>query len=138
MLPPHGRLDISEEWTGIARSYWRTAGVTDRVTLKLGDAIASLECLLGDEGEGTFDFVYIDADKEDYDSYYEYSLRLLRPAGLICFDNMFWGRSVADPQDHSPETVALRRLNEKIRDDERVDMSMLPLGDGMTLVRRRS
>lgn len=112
--------------------------MTDRVTLKLGDAIASLECLLGDEGEGTFDFVYIDADKEDYDSYYEYSLRLLRPAGLICFDNMFWGRSVADPQDHSPETVALRRLNEKIRDDERVDMSMLPLGDGMTLVRRRS
>ncbi|MDX3970288.1 MAG: class I SAM-dependent methyltransferase [Bradyrhizobium sp.] len=140
-LPPDGRLvtlDASEEWTAIARGYWRKAGVTDRVALKLGDAIASLERLVGDEGEGAFDFIYIDADKENYDTYYEYSLRLIRPAGLICFDNVFWGRSVADPQDHSSETVAMRRLNVKIRDDERVDMSMLPLGDGMTLVRRRS
>lgn len=139
-LPPDGQLvtlDANEEWTAIARRYWRKAGVTDRIALKLGNAVASLERLLSDEGEGVFDFVYIDADKENYDTYYEYSLRLIRPAGLICFDNVFWGRSVADPQDHSPETVAMRRLNLKIHDDERVDMSMLPFGDGMTLVRRR-
>lgn len=140
-LPPAGQLvalDASEEWTAIARRYWQEAGVADRVALKLGDAIASLKHLLADEGEAVFDFTYIDADKENYDAYYEHSLRLTRPGGLICFDNMFWGRSVADPEDQSAETVALRSLNLKIRDDRRVDMSMLPLGDGMTLVRRRS
>ncbi|MBF2714357.1 class I SAM-dependent methyltransferase [Agrobacterium vitis] len=139
-LPPGGQLlalDSSEEWTGIARRYWQEAGVADRIELKLGDAVASLSRLVADQGVGTFDFTYIDADKENYDVYYEHSLRLTRPGGLICFDNMFWGRSVADPQDNSPETVALRSLNQKIRDDERVDMSMLPFGDGMTLVRRR-
>jgi O-methyltransferase len=139
-LPPGGRLvalDASEEWTAIARGYWQEAGVADRIALKLGDAVASLKLLLAEEGGASFDFTYIAADKENYDAYYEYSLRLTRPGGLICFDNMFWGRSVADPQDHSVETVALRNLNLKIRDDARVDMSMLPLGDGMTLVRRR-
>ncbi|MVA59365.1 O-methyltransferase [Agrobacterium vitis] len=139
-LPPGGQLlalDSSEKWTVIARRYWQEAGVADRIELKLGDAVASLSRLVADQGVGTFDFTYIDADKENYDVYYEYSLRLTRPGGLICFDNMFWGRSVADPQDNSPETVALRSLNQKIRDDERVDMSMLPFGDGMTLVRRR-
>ncbi|QND46515.1 methyltransferase domain-containing protein (plasmid) [Rhizobium lusitanum] len=139
-LPPGGQLvalDASEEWTAIGRRYWQEAGVADRIELKLGDAVTSLDQLLADDGEARFDFVYIDADKENYDAYYERSLRLMRPGGLICFDNMFWGRSVADPEDHSAETVALRDLNRKIRDDERVDMSMLPLGDGMTLVRRR-
>lgn len=139
-LPPGGQLvalDISDTWTTTARRYWREAGVADRIVLKLGDAVQSLQQLLADEGEGGFDFTYIDADKENYDAYYEHSLRLTRPGGLICFDNMFWGRSVADPDDQSAETVALRSLNVKIRDDARVDMSMLPLGDGMTLIRRR-
>ncbi|MCO5732810.1 O-methyltransferase [Rhizobium sp. SSA_523] len=139
-LPPGGQLvalDISDTWTTTARRYWREAGVADRIVLKLGDAVQSLQQLLADEGEGGFDFTYIDADKGNYDAYYEHSLRLTRPGGLICFDNMFWGRSVADPDDQSAETVALRSLNVKIRDDARVDMSMLPLGDGMTLIRRR-
>jgi len=139
-LPASGELvtcDANEEWSGIARQYWREADVADRITLELGDAVETLDRLLAGEGEGGFDFAYIDADKENYDAYYERCLKLIRPGGIICFDNMFWGRSVADPEDNRPDTVALRQLNLKIRDDERVDMSMIPLGDGMTFVLRR-
>lgn len=140
-LPPSGELvacDASEEWTGIAQRYWQEAGVADRITLKLGDAVETLDRLLAEEGEAGFDFAFVDADKENYDAYYERCLRLVRAGGIICFDNMFWGRSVADPQDNRPDTVALRALNLKIRDDQRVDMSMIPLGDGMTFIRRRA
>ncbi|MCM2476486.1 SAM-dependent methyltransferase [Rhizobium sp. CG5] len=139
-LPEDGQLvacDASAEWTSVARTYWEQAGVADRIDLRLGNAVSTLEDLVASEGEGGFDFAFIDADKESYDAYYELCLRLVRPGGMICFDNMFWGRSVADPEDNRPDTIALRQLNLKIRDDERVDMSLIPLGDGMTFIRRR-
>ncbi|MCJ7995438.1 class I SAM-dependent methyltransferase [Rhizobium cremeum] len=140
VLPEDGMLvacDASEEWTAIARSYWQEAGVDDRIDLRLGDATQTLEGILAEEGGAGFDFAFIDADKESYDAYYELCLKLVRPGGLICFDNMFWGRSVADPEDMRPETVALRDLNLKIQSDDRVDMSLVPLGDGMTFIRPR-
>jgi caffeoyl-CoA O-methyltransferase len=128
-------LDASEAWMSLARGFWRDAGVEDRIDLRLGVALLLLDALVTEEA---FEFAYVDADKEHYDGYYERCLRLVRPGGLICFDNMFWGRSVADPEDDRPDTIALRRLNLKIRDDERVDMALVPLGDGMTFVRRRT
>ncbi|MCF1502450.1 class I SAM-dependent methyltransferase [Afifella sp. H1R] len=141
VLPEDGELvacDNSPAWTAIARRYWEEAGLAERITLKLGDATETLKLLLAEGGEASFDFATIDADKENYDTYYELCLRLVRPGGLIVFDNMFWGRSVADPKDNATDTVALRRLNLKIRDDARVDMSLIPFGDGTTFVRRRA
>ncbi|MEI2384854.1 class I SAM-dependent methyltransferase [Breoghania sp. JC706] len=139
-LPEGGEVvacDMSEEYTAIARRYWARAGLSDKINLQLGEAVATLDRLIANGEADTFDLAFIDADKNDYDAYYERCLKLVRPGGLIVFDNMFWGRSVADADDNRPETVALRQLNIKIRDDERVDMSLIPFGDGMTFLRRR-
>jgi predicted O-methyltransferase YrrM len=138
-LAPGGRLaccDVSEEWTAIARRYWAEAGVADRIQLHLRPAQETLAELLRKHGPGSFDFAFIDADKTGYDAYYEACLELLRPGGLIAIDNVLWSGTVADPADQKPDTVALRALTVKIRDDRRVDASLVSLGDGVLLARR--
>ncbi len=137
-MPSDGRLlalDQSEEYTSVARRYWREAGVAERIELRIGPAAESLARLI-EEG-ARFDFVFIDADKEGYDGYYEAALDLLRPGGVMALDNMFRGGRVADPEVNDPGTVAIRAMNKKIRDDERVDFSLVPIADGVTLVRKR-
>ena len=139
-LPPTGTLvacDVSEEYTGVARRYWVEAGVADRIDLRIAPAEETLSALLEDGQDGTFDFSFIDADKETYDTYYEQSLKLLRPGGVIALDNMFRGGRVTDPEVEEESVRAIQRLNEKLRDDERVHLSMLPLADGVTLAMKR-
>jgi predicted O-methyltransferase YrrM len=139
-LPADGRIvacDVSEEWTAIARRYWEKAGVAGKVDLRLGPATATLDRLLADAGEGRYDFAFIDADKGNYLEYYERCLRLLRPNGLIALDNTLWSGDVAEPSNTKPDTVALRALNDALHRDERVDIALLPLGDGVTLARKR-
>ena len=135
-LPPNGRVvacDVSEEWTSVARRYWAEAGVADKITLRLAPAVETLDALLADGQAGTFDFAFIDADKTNYDNYYERALKLMRRGGLIIFDNMLWSGKVADPSVQDADTVALRALNEKLHHDERVFVSLLPLRDGISL-----
>ncbi|MNS70934.1 putative O-methyltransferase [compost metagenome] len=139
-LPHDGRvvaLDISEEWTRVGRRYWQAAGVADKVDLRVGPAAESLQALVAEGCAGTFDFAFIDADKERYDTYYELALQLVRPGGLIAIDNVLWGGSVADPADQDADTRALRALNEKLHGDTRIDLAMVPIGDGLTLARKR-
>jgi caffeoyl-CoA O-methyltransferase len=139
-LPPNGRViacDVSEEWTSIGRRYWQEAGVASKIDLRLAPASQTLKGLLADGRAGTFDFAFIDADKENYDDYYELSLQLLRPAGLIAIDNVIWSGRVFDPAQRDADTTALRRLNNKLHGDERVTLSMLPIGDGVTLALKR-
>jgi predicted O-methyltransferase YrrM len=139
-LPEDGRIlacDVSEEWTAIARRFWREAGVEHKIKLKLQPATRTLEQLLAAGEAGRYDFAFIDADKPSYDTYYELLLQLLRPGGLIALDNTLWSGHVADPNNRDPNTVALRALNDKLHRDERVDLSLLPVGDGLTLARKR-
>jgi predicted O-methyltransferase YrrM len=139
-LPPGGRVlccDVSEEWTAIARRYWKEAGVEDRIELRLAPAKETLAALLAAEGPGSQDLFFIDADKTGYEAYYEAALKLLRPGGLITIDNVLWSGRVADPANHDADTEALRALNLKVRDDPRVDAVVLSVGDGLTLARKR-
>jgi predicted O-methyltransferase YrrM len=139
-LPDDGRIvacDISEEWTAVARRHWRAAGVEHRIDLRLAPANQTLDALLAGEGEGGFDFAFIDADKGGYLGYYERALRLLRPGGLLLVDNTLWSGRVADPGVTDADTVALRQFNELLHCDERIDLSLLPVGDGLTLARKR-
>lgn len=139
-LPPTGTLvacDVNEEYTQVARRYWKEAGVADRIDLRIAPAAETLKALLDDGQEGTFDFSFIDADKENYDTYYEHSLRLLRPGGVIALDNMFRDGRVTDPDIEDESVRAIQRLNEKLHDDERIDLTMLPLADGVTLAMKR-
>lgn len=139
-LPDDGRItacDISEEWTQVARRYWVEAGVAGKIDLRLAPASETLDALIVGGAAGTIDFAFIDADKTGYDAYYERLLTLLRPGGLIVFDNVLWGGSVADPADHSADTVALRALNAKLATDQRIDLCMVPVGDGFSLCRKR-
>jgi predicted O-methyltransferase YrrM len=139
-LPADGRLfccDVSEEWTAIARRYWKEAGLAERIDLRLAPALKTLAELRAEHGAGAFDFVFIDADKSSYDAYYEACLVLIRAGGLIALDNMLWSGSVADPDVHDTDTDALRALNAKIRDDRRVDACLLTVGDGLMLARKR-
>ena len=138
-LPPGGTLiacDVSDEWTRVARRYWKEAGVADRITLRLGPAADTLAELLRSGGAGTFDLAFVDADKTNYDAYYEACLRLVRPGGLILVDNVLWGGKVADSAVRDADTKALRALNAKIRGDRRVESCLLTVGDGVMLVRR--
>jgi predicted O-methyltransferase YrrM len=138
-LPAGGRLvccDVSEEWTAIARRYWAEAGVAERIDLHLRPASETLAELKRTKGPGAFDFAFIDADKTGYDAYYEACLALLRPGGLIAIDNVLWSGTVADPADQKPDTVALRKLTVKIRDDRRVDACLVSVGDGVMLARK--
>ncbi|HUH00168.1 MAG TPA: class I SAM-dependent methyltransferase [Gammaproteobacteria bacterium] len=139
-MPPTGRIvacDISEEYTAVARRYWQEAGVAGRIDLRIAPALETLDGLLAAGGAGAWDFGFIDADKGAYPDYYERLLELLRPGGLIAVDNTLWDGAVADPDDQQPDTVAIRAFNEKLRDDARVDLSLVPIGDGLTLARKR-
>ena len=139
-LPPDGRIvccDISEEYTAVARRYWKEAGVADRIDLRLGPASETLARLLATDGPASQDLAFIDADKTGYDAYYESCLRLIRPGGIIALDNVLWSGRVADPAVKDMDTAALRALNLKIRDDRRVDAVVLTVGDGLTLARRK-
>jgi O-methyltransferase len=139
-LPVGGRLvtcDITDRWPAIGAQYWKRAGVDARIDLRVGDAVQTLEGMLADEGPGAFDFVFVDADKPSYPRYYELSMELLRPGGLIVVDNtLFFGR-VVDPECTDADTVGVRVLNARLRKDERVELSMLPMADGITLARRK-
>ncbi|RPK73612.1 putative O-methyltransferase [Streptomyces sp. ADI97-07] len=139
-LPPGGRLvtcDISGRWPEIGADYWRRAGVLDRIEVRIGAATETLEKMLADDGPGQFGLVFIDADKANYPQYYELALRLVRQGGLLVVDNtLFFGR-VIDPLADDADTAGVREVNARIRDDRRVDICMLPMADGITLVRRR-
>ncbi len=128
--------DDSSEWTSIAKKYWRDAGLEDRINFKLGDAGATLQALMDEGRAGTFDFVFIDADKQNYPRYYALSFQLLRPGGLMAVDNTLWSGDVADPNNMEPGTRAIRRFNEMLKNDDSVDISLVPIGDGLTLVRK--
>ena len=139
-LPPEGRVtacDISEDYTALARRYWAKADVAGKIELHLAPAVETLDGLIAGGQAGTYDFAFIDADKTGYDAYYERCLVLLRAGGLMAVDNVLWGGDVADPAKTDADTIAIRGLNAKIRDDQRVTASLIPLGDGLTLARKR-
>jgi caffeoyl-CoA O-methyltransferase len=134
-LPPGGRIvccDVSEEWTAIARRHWKMAGVAGKISLRLAPALETLKTL-----RGKFDFAFIDADKTNYANYYERCLKLVRRGGLIAIDNTLWGGSVIDAGKQSADTRAIRAFNRKLHRDRRVDISMVPIGDGLTLALKR-
>jgi predicted O-methyltransferase YrrM len=138
-LPEDGHvdaLDLSEEYMAMARRYWAEAGQAHKIAGHVGPALVTLDRLL-EERSGAYDFAFIDADKTSYDAYYERLLRLVRPGGVIALDNVLWSGRVADESDRSPDTVALRALNEKIRDDTRVDIVLAPVADGVFFCRKR-
>lgn len=139
-MPPDGHLtacDVSAEWTAVARRYWQEAGVADRIDLRLAPASKTIAALLADGSAESYDFAFIDADKESYGDYYEGCLKLLRPGGLIAIDNMLWHGAVADPTRDDEDTVAIRDLTLRMKDDARVDTSLVPIGDGVMLARKR-
>jgi O-methyltransferase len=139
-LPADGHIiacDVSAEWTSIGRKYWERAGIAGKIDLRLAPALDTLKGLERQGELDSFDLAYIDADKEGYDAYYEWALRLVRPGGLIVLDNMLRRGRVADPNEGDSNTVATRKLNSKIAKDERVDRVLLPVATGMTLARRR-
>jgi caffeoyl-CoA O-methyltransferase len=139
-LPSNGQIiacDVSEEYTAIARRYWEAAGVANKISLQLGPAINTLDKLIAEGQAGTFDFAFIDADKENYEAYFERSLQLVRNGGLIVIDNVLWSGRVADPQVQDESTTAIRTFNDKLRNDPRVTLSVVPIADGLTLALKR-
>ncbi len=139
-LPPDGRLlacDISEEHTAIARRHWQAAGVAGKIELALGPALETLDARLARGEAGRYDFAFIDADKVNYAAYYERLLQLVRPGGIIAVDNTLWSGAVADPANRDAATEAIRAFNERLHGDPRVELSLLPLADGLTLAWRR-
>jgi predicted O-methyltransferase YrrM len=139
-LPKSGRIvccDVSEAWTAVARRFWKKADVERKIDLRLAPALQTLDALLARGGAGKFDFAFIDADKSNYTKYYERCLKLVRRGGLIAADNTLWYGRVADPRDREPDTPYIRAFNRKLLRDRRVDMALVPIGDGLTLVRKR-
>jgi len=139
-LPEDGRIiacEISEQYTPIARRFWKEAGVEHKIGLRIGPALDTLRGLLSEGQRGRFDFAFIDADKTNNDAYYECALELLRPGGMIAVDNVLWSGRVLDAQSTEPDTVAVRAFNQKILSDPRVSISMVPIGDGLTLALKR-
>ena len=139
-MPPDGRLlalDVSEEYTAVARRHWQAAGVAERIELVLAPAAETLDARLAAGEAGRYDFAFIDADKTGYLGYYERLLKLLRPGGLIVVDNTLWHGEVANPKNREADTVALREFNDFLHQDPRVDLALLPVGDGLTLARLR-
>lgn len=130
-------LDISEDWTAMASRYWAEAGIDNKIDLRLGDALVALQALLdGGEGE-TYDLAFIDADKLNIPNYFDYCLKLVRPGGLVIVDNVLWSGAVIDPEDLSDDTAAIRAFNDAVLKDERVFYSMVPVGDGLVLARKK-
>lgn len=139
-LPPDGKIiacDVSEEYTNIARRYWQEAGVAEKIHLQIAPALDTLAELLASGEQESFDFAFIDADKGNYQEYYERCLKLIRPGGLIAIDNVLWSGKVADRQVQDQSTQAIRNFNEKLFRDERVSISMVPIADGLTLALKR-
>lgn len=139
-LPTDGKIiacDVSEDYTKVARRYWEAAGVANKIDLRLAPAIETLEELLGSGQAGTFDFAFIDADKASYQEYYEQSLQLVRPGGLIAIDNVLWSGRVADSQVQDNSTKAIRAFNQRLHQDQRVTLSLVPIADGLTLALKR-
>jgi len=137
-LPQDGQLvccDISKEWTDIGQSYWQQAGLAQKIDLRLAPALDTLQALKQQQQQ--FDLAFIDADKENYSAYYDICFELLKPGGLILVDNVFWGGWVVDLAQQDADTLAIRDLNQKIAQDPRVDICMLPIGDGLTLARKK-
>ena len=126
-------LDISEEWTTIARKYWKLSGVENKIELKLGPALETLDTLQNK----SFDFIFIDADKENYCNYYEKCMKLLSPGGILIFDNVLWGGSVIDIDKQDPSTVGIRALNNRLTEDSEINISMLPISDGITMIMKK-
>ncbi len=140
-LPEDGKLvacDVSEEWTSVAARYWEEAGVMHKIDLRLAPAMETLDRLLAEGLAGRFDMAFIDADKPAYLGYYERCLDLLRTGGLVMVDNTLWNGDVINASDHSDDTVAIRAFNERLHADERISLSLVPIGDGLTLARKRS
>jgi len=139
-MPAGGRLiacDVNTESTAIARRYWQAAGVAEKIDLRIAPAIDTLDALLRDGGEGRYDFAFVDADKENYHHYYERVLKLLRPGGLAAFDNVLWHGKVVDESVQDADTRAIRDFNAKLHLDDRVWLSLVSIGDGLTLVSKR-
>ncbi|MGD2138863.1 MAG: class I SAM-dependent methyltransferase [Burkholderiales bacterium] len=139
-MPDDGRIiacDISEEWTSVAKRYWKEADVDHKIELRLAPAIETLDTMLENDLADSFDFAFIDADKTGYKAYYERALALLRPGGLIAIDNTLWNGNVVNETDQSEDTKAIREINALVLADHRVDISMLPIGDGLTLALKR-
>ncbi len=139
-LPDDGQIiamDVSEEWTSVARRYWAEAGVAGKIDLRLRPALDTLDAVLEHEGPDRFDFAFIDADKENYDGYYERCLLLIRPGGVIAIDNVLWAGRVIDSSADDADTEAIRALNRKLKDDDRIDLSLITVSDGITLARKR-
>ena len=139
-LPDDGQVvacDISEAFTTIARRYWAEAGLGERIDLRLAPALETLDGLIADGQAGSFDLAFIDADKENYNGYVERALNLLRPGGLMLVDNVLWDGAVADPERQDADTKAIRALNSALHHDPRVTLSLVPVGDGLTLARKR-
>ena len=139
-LPPDGgliTLEANPEPVEVGRRAWAAAGVADRIEVRIGLALERLDELLQEGSAETFDLAFIDADKKNYDAYYERALKLVRTGGLILLDNVLWGGAVADPADHERQTEVLRAMNAKLHRDERISLSMLPIGDGLTMALKR-
>ena len=139
-LPEDGKVitcDLDNRWCYISHDFWQQSGLMGKIEQRLGNAVNTVKQLLTEGYRYSFDFIFIDADKENYDHYYETGLKLLRSGGLIAIDNVLWGGAVADEEDQRPSTVALRELNKKLLSDKRVCLSMVPIGDGLTLALKR-
>lgn len=139
-MPDDGRIiacDINEEWTTIAQRYWQEAGVAHKIELRLAPALDTLDLMIANQLTGSFDFAFIDADKTAYQDYYERALSLIRPGGLIAIDNTLWNGSVVDDSNQTDDTCAIRQFNQRVHDDQRIDISLLPIGDGLTLALKR-
>ena len=136
-LPEDGRIvacDVNPQYTSVAEKFWVSAGVREKIDLRIGPARDTLSELISDDGlANTFDFAFIDADKVNYDHYYELCLELIRPGGLITVDNVLWGGATADDSINDTDTTSIRSLNDKLHRDERIDLSLVPIGDGLTL-----
>jgi predicted O-methyltransferase YrrM len=140
-LPDDGKLiacDINEEYTNIARKYWQEAGIANKIDLQIAPALDTLDILIKNGEQNTFDFIFIDADKSNYILYYEKSMELVRPGGIILIDNVLWGGKVADLEIQDNRTKTIRELNQKIYEDSRVNISLIPIADGLTLARKKS
>ena len=140
VLPPTGQIvacDISEEYTAIARRYWQAAGVANKIDLRLAPAIETLDQLLADGQAETFDFGFIDADKRNYQAYYERSLQLIRPGGLIAIDNVLWSGRIINFEDNDKQTQAIRDFNQYLYQDNRISLSLVPIADGLTLALKK-
>ncbi len=139
-LPDDGQIiacDLSLKWVNIARRYWKRAAVDHKISVRIAPALETLDQLLLKGEQDRFDFAFIDADKENYQNYYERCLTLIRPGGLIAVDNVLWGGSVIDPEKQDEDTRAIRAFNQQLKEDQRIDLSMIPIGDGLTLARKR-